>query len=499
MKKISGFLVFIAFWFPVHGQYVTPGTGVNWTIDDLVQNSQGVIIINAENDYEILQDFTLSTGDTLSFHTAATIVPHENVLITVNGIVLTMTGPQEQIIFTGQNNGDLYYKGFRFENTTGSVFIRTNFYHAGGIKMVNAKAVFTDCLFSAFNQDNCTGSVDLFQSDPVFNNCSFTGNSGPAVLSAANGTSSPQIIDCNITGNVTANINMPQINLGTSGEDSIRIVNCVITGGGYDQSGGIAIATLAGGEIKCRIEQNHINENRYGIVQYGNNIGSVIKNNEIRDNNIQGNPNLGGSGLNFFGDQTNTSVVTGNTITGNLWGITIQNQAKPDFGNLASGNSPGLNLIFSNGNNGEVYDMYNNTPGNIMAENNYWGTMDPATVELHIVHQPDDPTLGFVDYLPLYDIYTGVEATSKDASAKTLCVYPNPAGKFVIVESTEKTTVKQPETLRIFNCSGTEVFSKTYFSFPFKINLDRLPDGLYIAVVSGDFRYETLKIVVQHK
>ncbi|MEZ4824517.1 MAG: dockerin type I domain-containing protein [Ignavibacteria bacterium] len=61
----------------------------------------------------------------------------------------------------------------------------------------------------------------------------------------------------------------------------------------------------------------------------------------------------------------------------------------------------GLNQIYNNGNTGQIYDLYNNTPDSLKAENNYWGTSIQDSVEAHIYHKPDDPSLGNVDYLPL--------------------------------------------------------------------------------------------------
>lgn len=484
----------------INAQYATPGTGVNWTMDDLVTNSQGVVIWNWEDQYEILQDLTISAGDTLSFYTATTVIPHEDVLITVNGILRTLTALQDEVIFTGQNNGSVYYKGFRFENTSGTTLTRTFFYGAGGIKMVNAGAEFTDCWFEGFDQGNCTGTVDLFQSDPVFTGCSFIYNAGPAVSSAANGVSSPQLFGCYLFGNVKANVNMPQINLGTSGNDSIRIVNCSVIGdAGLEQVGGIALATLAGGEIKCRIENCGIVQNRYGIVQYGNDIGSLIKNNVIEGNNTQGAPMLGGSGINFFGGQTNQSIVTGNKITGNLWGITIQNTAKPDLGDLQSGISPGLNQIYNNGNEGVVYDLYNNTPNDIMAENNYWGTMDPDTVEMHIVHQPDDPTLGFVDYLPLWDVYTGTENKIREKDEALIVeLYPNPANDHLFVKTTGMDVSGQPTMIRLTGLSGENLFSTRIFTGTLKIPVAHLRQGLYLLHVRQGSAAEVRKVIISH-
>jgi hypothetical protein len=406
MKKITVILIFLFVISTINAQYSTPGTGVNWTMDDLVANSGGVAILNPDNEYEIFESLTISANDTLSFFSETTVISHPQVLITIQGIFQTSLGLQDEVIFKGLGMGNNYFLGFRFENTIGSSLEKVRFENAGGIKLVGSIVEFTSCTFNDFNQDYCTGTIDLFQSHPILTGCEFMENAGPAILSSANGDSSPQIINCYLFGNVSSNTNMPQINLGTSGEDSIRIINCSIIGNaGYEKVGGIAVTTLAGGDLKCRIENNGIIQNRYGLTQYGSNIGSIIRNNVIEDNDTQGEPMLGGSGLNFYGNQTNQSIVSGNKITGNLWGITIQNEAKPNFGELADNINPGQNQIYGNGNGGEIYDLYNSTSGNIMAENNYWGTMDLDSVEMHIFHQPDDPTLGLVDYLP-YLIFT---------------------------------------------------------------------------------------------
>jgi hypothetical protein len=55
-------------------------------------------------------------------------------------------------------------------------------------------------------------------------------------------------------------------------------------------------------------------------------------------------------------------------------------------------------------NSGTIFDLYNNTPDPIKAENNYWGTGNADSAEAHIFHNPDDPTRGVVDYLPLRSI-----------------------------------------------------------------------------------------------
>ncbi len=56
----------------------------------------------------------------------------------------------------------------------------------------------------------------------------------------------------------------------------------------------------------------------------------------------------------------------------------------------------------------EGYAIYNNSPIDIDAEMNYFGTMDIDSVEVLVYHKVDDSTKGFVDYIPLWDGEGGV-------------------------------------------------------------------------------------------
>jgi len=495
MKKIAFLLISMFVISTIQAQYSTPGMGVNWTMDDLVTNSDGVIILNGDDEYEILENLNILTLDTISFHTETIVVCHPEVLITINGVLFTELELQDEVTFKGLGLGNNNYMGFRFENSMGSFLEKVFFKNAGGIKLVNSMVEFLACGFNDFNQDNCSGTVDLYQSHPTFTNCEFVENAGPAVLSGANAGSSPQIDHCYLFGNVSSNTNMPQVNLGTSGEDSIRITHCDIIGNiGYEQVGGIAVTTLVGGELKCRIEGNGIIQNRYGITQYGNNIGSVIRNNVIEDNDTQGNPMLGGSGINFFGNESNQSIVSGNKISGNLWGITIQGTAAPNFGELENDINAGLNQFFDNGNEGEVYDFYNNTPGDIMAENNYWGTMDPDSVEMHIFHQPDDPTLGIVDYLPLFDIYTRIDEKITATSKLITALFPNPANQYLSIRTAKRVA---PSLVQLFDITGRLYFSQEFFSDQVIIPVNDFEDGAYFLKVSSGPLDEMRKVLIQ--
>jgi hypothetical protein len=453
MKKLFILFVLLMPALLIKAQYITPGTGVFFTLDSLTAYSSGAVTLDPDGQYTFHQDVTLSATDTLSILTDAEINMADNVLVTVNGTMIV--DPQSGIVFFKAQND--HFKGFRFEDSPGSLFYNTYFKKAGGIRLLWSDVMFTQCDFTEFDQQYTTGTINISQSAPVIQFCSFTYNGGPAVMSAANGNASPQIINCEIKYNVTANGNTPQINLGTSGADSIRIVGNLIEGNPDNfMAGGIALTTLAGGNITARVEDNMIRDNRYGITLFGNNIGVVLRSNEIYSNNTQNVPMQGGSGINIYGNETNQAILTGNIISGNLWGISLQGTPAPNIGNLDSTNyNPGNNSIYSNGNEGTVYDLYNNTPNDIIAQNNYWGTTNTDSVEMHIFHQPDNPQLGLVTYLPIALEPVGINQPARPPQEVIANVYPNPTihSFFVEIKNSEVISSTAPK-LNLFDAAG---------------------------------------------
>ncbi|MBN8568643.1 MAG: T9SS type A sorting domain-containing protein, partial [Ignavibacteria bacterium] len=149
--------------------------------------------------------------------------------------------------------------------------------------------------------------------------------------------------------------------------------------------------------------------NRYGInVQGGNSIKMVLLSyNQLDSNNIQNNPSLGGSGIACSGgtavSQPNT-IITGNLIRWNLWGITIQNRHKPNVGNITNADTTddGKNVFVNNTNGTTPFiDLYDNSIDSIFAQNNYWNTSNIDSVALKIFDNTDNASLGVVYRTPI--------------------------------------------------------------------------------------------------
>jgi hypothetical protein len=460
MKKyliIFAIVLISGFQFPVKADYSTPGTYKVWNLDSLVNNSSGTVTFTG-GIYYVNSFLTISQSDTLKIKTNAVVKFYTAVLLDVYGTLII--NPPDSVLFTATDT-NYKYLGIKLDSLADvSVLKHLIFEHSNAISFINCDALIDSCILRNNNYSgiNIRSSVIyLFRSNPVISNCKIFNNFRAAIQSGANIPSSPQIINNLIYGNNTSNYNTAQINMGAAGIQPLIIRGNQILRASTNSG---AIAFLPIGSIpNLIIENNIIKNNRYGIALLAGGINAYINNNIIDSNNTQGSPMLGGSGLNFAGAWATSSViVTRNTIRWNLWGITIQNTAKPNFGNIFNSDTAdnGNNKIYYNSNSGRYYDLFNNTPDTIKAENNYWGTTISDSIEAHIFHKTDSLALGFVDYIP-FAFLTGIKINPefKIDNYEYLNVYPNPFNPEMLL----RFNLKNPGYVRIkvFDITGREV------------------------------------------
>ena len=407
MKRFLPVLLIIGLSTSLNAQWVSPGNGTTYTLPDLVNVTEGVVT-GSGTTFAINSDLTISTGDVLLIDNQVTRIDAPGVLITINGSMNCINnGDRVKLYGTIQDQFSM-----RFENATDCTLRKMYLSDGAGIKLIESDVTFDDVKFVYFTRDYSTAVIDIFNCDPVINNCYFMLNDGPAISSPANGQASPQILNCDFDTNVK-DINSPQINLGPGGDDTIRIVgNEIYTIMASWYVGGISVADLMGtGSTKVLLKDNIIREGRYGYNQQGYTISSVIEGNQFLNNSHEDNPMNGGSGISIYGLTTNNkAILRNNVITGNLWGITAIYFHDIDMGTEEDW---GRNEIHDNGNGGVVYDLYNNSACDLMAIGNDWGTTDAERIEDHIYHQPDDPSLGLVTFYPFIGS-EGLEETTFD-------------------------------------------------------------------------------------
>jgi len=483
MKKLYlSFLFVLVFSSTMNAQWVSPGNGTTYTIPDLVNVSNGTVT-NGPDGYSINADLTISTNDVLNIDDQVLRIDIDEVLITINGS-MTCTN-NNRVRFYGLN--ETQHFSMCFENASGCNLKNMYFSDCAGIKLIESDVRFDDVKFVYFTTDYCHSAIDIFNCNPVIENCYFLLNEGAAIGSPANGQSSPQILNCEFDSNVNG-ANMPQINLGPGAEDTIRIVGNLVDGTyATFHTGGISVADLMGtGNTKILLKNNVIKHNRYGYNQQGYHLSSNIIGNEFLDNYHEDNPMNGGSGISIYGmDENNQSVLRNNTITGNLWGITVINAADV---NLGTEDDWGYNEIHDNGNSGEIYDLYNNSTYDIMAVGNDWGTISEREIERHIVHQFDNPSLGLVTYVPFIgdDAVEEMENTSFQIS-------PNPVSNGNFTLSLEKVT---PTDMTIYNINGQSLKSISIENKVSTVDVSTLRSGIYFVEVRNKEGKTIKKILI---
>ncbi|MBO7073373.1 MAG: DUF1565 domain-containing protein [Bacteroidales bacterium] len=383
----------------INAQWISPGNGTTYTFPDLVNVTNGTVVEASAKSFTVTADLTISTNDVLLIDDQVKMIEASGALITIQGSMICENTGNDRVWIYGNESSQF---SMRFENATADIK-RIYFNEGAGIKLIESDVTIDDSQFIFFSREYASGVLDVFNCDPVIKNCSFTWNEGPAVCSPANGRASVQILNCLINSNVTTEgLNMPQINLGPGGDDTIRIVGNEISGeNAHWFVGGVSVADLVNtGSTKVLLKDNLITYGRYGYNQQGFNISSVIVGNQIVDNFCESNPMNGGSGISINGSAVyNTAYIRNNVITGNLWGITAIYMHNIDLG---TEDDWGNNVITNNYNYGlsAEYDLYNNSGCAIMAVGNDWGFTDQQIIENHIVHQVDDPSYGLVTYIP---------------------------------------------------------------------------------------------------
>lgn len=409
MKRLLCLLL-IAFSFSstsLANNYFTPGTGVRWNLDQLVANSGGDVTFSG-GAYNVNDTIFISLNDTLYITSDAVVKFGTNTYLDVNGVLII--NPPAGVTFTAQNTANRYL-GMRIDSSDGTRINKLTFEYANSLRLFDCSPVIENSIFRLNTPVTTFGNaaISVFRSKVIINNCLFIDNQRAAIQGGANIANAPRITGCLFIGNNTTNQNVPQINLGASGLDTVKIINNQILRASTN-SGGIGFLPI--GDVRAIINGNVIKNNRYGITLNGGaNINAIISYNRIDSNNTQGNPNLGGSGISFSGGSATSHqnvIVTGNTFTANLWGITIVGNpigtgsgAQPNLGNLTNADTTddGKNRFINNTNTTTPgIDLYNNSVDNIFAQGNYWNTNDVAIIENKIFHKTDNAVLGLVNY-----------------------------------------------------------------------------------------------------
>ncbi|TXK73568.1 T9SS type A sorting domain-containing protein [Mesonia sp. HuA40] len=488
MKQLSFFFFAFLFSLNIQAQFTTPGSGINYSLSDLVTASPSTISFNGTR-YTLSQPLTISANDTLQISTADSLMVAPGIRITVSGSFFTDSASDPVVI--SAENPQNHFDGLRFEQGAEVAINNTKITYGGGLRVLTEDFAITNSYIAHHISGAATGAaISLSRGAPVIANNTITLNDLPAVASGANQNVPASILNNWIEKNSQSNQNRPQINMGPTGgtQDTLKIIeNTIIGDRSLDKVGGIAISNFVNQEIRAIIDNNTVEDNRYGITIAGPNAFAYIRENNINNNDSQNLPNSGGSGISL-NSNTNTQniIARKNTITGNLWGITLLGNASI---NLGTNQDLGENSFDNNGNNGTIYALYNNTSNNINAIGNCWISSNPnatnTQVEDVIVHQTDDPNLGLVNF-SLF----GCNLSTPNTEALNIVVYPNPTDGQINFKNDLNFN-----KLEVYNLMGKKIKSFKLSQSENNIHLG-LSEGLYLIKFIGIQQQYTKKLMI---
>ena len=397
MKKFVLFVFFLTISCYSFCQWTSYGNQSTYTLTSLASAFPEVVSNLQNGQFQIHQNIILYPGDVFRLEsTDQSVKVDDNVTITIQG-TLVCEPRTSDLIISGDSTGEHFYE-LRFEDAAATTVSHIQFSHGYQILVSGSTIVFDNCEFRSFSNS----AINIMNCNPTIQNCYFHDNQKAAIASALNTNSSPTILNNIFYNNDLSNANVPQINLGAGGIDTVFIVGNHIEGVAQTMSGGIGIMNLGSSNTVLLVKGNTLENNRYGYTQNGTNIYAIIEDNIIRNNNLETNPNNGGSGISIYGSDTTCGAkIRRNLIHGNLWGITAIYNHSIDMGTTED---PGGNVLYDNGNNNVEYELYNNSGCNMSAIGNYWGNNDVSHAEDVIYHQTDNSSYGLVTFEPIMEL-----------------------------------------------------------------------------------------------
>ena len=418
MKKLISSLLLTVLCTAVYAQFTTAGNGTTYNIHTLAGiEGAGIVAYElSENDpptYRLTQSITIANGDKFVMDDGIDLFFDKDVTLTIEGEAdFNLTNGSS--FDRATDSEEQLNASVRIAGTTTTHFNKCTFYEVG-LQLSSEGATHVNrCDF--YGHDGSSAAALYFISAgaaSTIENCYFEWCAKAAIGSAANASQPLTIRNCSFLMNSAANKNVPQINITAA--KPLTIEGCTINGNpANNMVGGIGISNFMSYDADITISGCDIRNNRYGIGLVGPAANIRIKDCTLVNNCYETNPMNGGSGISLYDPYQQTkAVISGNHIEGSLWGVTIIGCKDVNLGCLEEGENynPGGNVFIDNGNNGELYDLYNNSTLTVYAQNNTWNVSEQTEeqIESVIFHQHDDSSLGEVIYWPAAT-HTGIKS-----------------------------------------------------------------------------------------
>ncbi|MGC4130558.1 MAG: T9SS type A sorting domain-containing protein [Bergeyella sp.] len=477
MRKIA-FLIAASIGGFVCAQFTSPGNGTTYTLTSL-SAAAPTVLVNNGSDYTMTNDITILATDKLLMDENTTVKVDAGKALYVYGEYQTTAN--NLVITASDSNAP--FKGIQFEVGSSAEMKNTTVEYGGGIRVLTENFIMDNCIVKKNVSGVATnGAVSLFRGSPVIKNSQFIENYRAGIGSGTSSAASVTIENNYLFGNNTGNNNSPQINIGMSVTDSVRVINNTVIGNReLTKVGGISVSMLLGSATRFRIEGNTVKNNRYGINTQGANAEGIIKNNILEYNDTETVPANGGSGISLY--SIKNVIVRNNQIRNNLWGVTMPTTGIADLGTEAD---PGNNIFKDNANSGNTIAFFNNTDNTISAVGNCWREGELSTDEMvEAVIGRKNP--GTIIYKP-YDCAASLSA--QDTKVQKLKLFPNPSnGNFTLETEKSGNYVLTDLSGKILDLGiiskGKNNFSKN------------LAPGMYVLVFQSEGKKTSEKIIIK--
>ena len=411
--------------------YQTANDGSVTSFEDLAKIEGSGVTKEGDNTYVIVKDIEVLANDGITLANNTTLKLAKDVIIKMFGKNFNFA-PADTALITNTEEG-VKPKGLWFTETDGYINVKHIRFEYAGVRIAGpAGAIIENCTFFEHNasMDKSAISINGSSVGTEIRKCTFIRSARAAIATGSNIAAGKIIEDCVFEQCCTDNRNYPVINEVPSGNNGEVIIRRnKIYGGKFNMSGAISVSNMLGviGANKVLIEDNYMDNCRYGMNLWGQMVDFRVINNTIINCHYETNANNGGSGIaincaNKEPEKASKLYIEGNTIEGCLWGITNMGNASPNIGKVddvfADDYNPGNNVFRNNGNCEKApagaenafdpsipYDLYNHTPMTVYAQGNLWGGADQSAAEIakRIVDAADDSAFGEVIYLPAAD------------------------------------------------------------------------------------------------
>ena len=372
-----------------------------------VSGQQSGVWTLANSPYNIVGNVEVPVGASLQIEPGVTVVAMGNYRLNVKGTITAVGTPADSIRFeSGMADSTATWRGIRVQDATlPSTFAYIYVEKAEiGVNCNNSPVTISHSRF--YKNEKGIRFYGMGNPDPPFmeahhNLVEYSEENGILIHQQSNSHVHHNEVRYNATSNrYWGAIQLTNQSAGGSNSPEISYNHIH-----HNVKQGIIAWDLTGSgtSIAPYIHHNLIEHNVTGI--YFLYASGYFEGNIIRNNTGPGAAD-DGAGV-MLGGATTLPYFEDNEIYGNYCGLYIGENTIPVLGDLSSDHewAGGGNLIYDNIDaNGVPHSIYcfSYTDPTIVikAENNYWGTNDPAVIGIGITDQLDDPALPLVDFDP---------------------------------------------------------------------------------------------------